>query len=219
MASHGGIIGVVLYTLWYAWRHKITWTGLGDNLVVAAPVGIFFGRMANFINGELYGRATQVAWAMQFPKELYDNKEMAYQVREGLQAAGIMPDSGTAEAMVAASETSAPVRAVMAEYLTPRHPSQLYEGVLEGAVLFAILWVMRTRMRLPEGVVTGAFFLLYAVVRIISEQYREPDVGIEFTMGLTRGQFLSLFLIVIGAAFIAVAYKRNRPSPHPAWKG
>ena len=69
MASHGGIMGLFFYTLYWSWRHKTSWTGLGDNLVVAAPVGLFCGRMANFINGELYGRTTDVAWAMQFPNE------------------------------------------------------------------------------------------------------------------------------------------------------
>lgn len=216
MASHGGILGIVLYTLWYAWRHKLSWTGLGDNLVVAAPIGIFFGRLANFINGELYGRATQVPWAVQFPKEIYENRELAINVVEGLQTAGVAPVPTTLENIVTASETSAPVREVLAQYLTPRHPSQLYEAFLEGALLFAVLWFMRTRLRLPEGVVTGAFFLGYAVVRILGEEFRQPDAGIAFTLGLTRGQFLSLFLILIGLAFVVTGWIRKRPSPHPA---
>src|SRR6202051_3691746 len=73
MASHGGMLGILAFTFYYAWRHKISWTNLGDNLVVTAPIGLFFGRCANFINGELYGRATDVSWAMQFPKELTEN--------------------------------------------------------------------------------------------------------------------------------------------------
>src|SRR4029453_8508577 len=63
--------GVLLFTFYYAHRHKISWTNIGDNLVVAAPLGLFFGRVANFINGELYGRVCSVPWAVQFPKELY----------------------------------------------------------------------------------------------------------------------------------------------------
>src|SRR5207237_589106 len=73
MSSHGGMLGLLAFTFYYAWRHKISWTNLGDNLVVTAPIGLFFGRCANFINGELYGRATNVSWAMQFPKELTEN--------------------------------------------------------------------------------------------------------------------------------------------------
>src|SRR5216684_6350961 len=75
MSSHGGMIAVLLFTLYYARRHKISWMNLGDNLVVAAPIGLFLVRCANFINGELYGRATTVSWAMQFPKELLERSD------------------------------------------------------------------------------------------------------------------------------------------------
>src|SRR6266705_1261156 len=73
MSSHGGMFGLLAFTFYYAHRHKISWTNLGDNLVVTTPIGLFFGRCANFINGELYGRTTKVPWAMQFPKELTEN--------------------------------------------------------------------------------------------------------------------------------------------------
>jgi phosphatidylglycerol:prolipoprotein diacylglycerol transferase len=92
--------------------------------------------------------------------------------------------------------------------LTPRHPSQLYEAFFEGIVLFAILWLVRTRTRPPNGVLTGVFFICYAIFRIIVENFREPDaplVGV-----FTRGQFLSFFLIAIGLGFIVVA--RMRPA-------
>src|ERR1700677_1217334 len=75
MASHGGMLGLILFTFYYARRHKLSWTGIGDNLCVVAPIGLFFGRCANFINGELYGRPTTVPWAMLFPKELYDMRD------------------------------------------------------------------------------------------------------------------------------------------------
>src|SRR5438046_6311875 len=73
MASHGGMIGILALSFYYAYRHKLSWTNLGDALVVAAPIGLFFGRCANFVNGELYGRATSVAWTVQFPKELFED--------------------------------------------------------------------------------------------------------------------------------------------------
>src|SRR2546430_11454693 len=76
MASHGGMIGILALSFYYARRHKLPWTNLGDALVVAAPIGLFFGRCANFINGELYGRATNVSWAVQFPKELIENPDL-----------------------------------------------------------------------------------------------------------------------------------------------
>ena len=85
--------------------------------------------------------------------------------------------------------------------LPPRHPSQIYEALLEGLLLFLVLWVLRTRFRVPRGVITGVFFILYALLRIIGEIFREPDpawaVGI-----LSPGQFLSLFLFLIGGAFL-----------------
>jgi phosphatidylglycerol:prolipoprotein diacylglycerol transferase len=77
MSSHGGMMGLLLFTLYYAHRHKVSWRNLGDNLGVTAPVGLFFGRCANFINGELYGRVTHGPWAIQFPKELLDHSTEA----------------------------------------------------------------------------------------------------------------------------------------------
>jgi len=94
------------------------------------------------------------------------------------------------------------------DILPPRHPSQLYEALLEGVVLFAALWVLRTRWRLPRGVITGAFFVLYAVLRIIGEVFREPDPGWQVG-SISAGQFLSIFLIFIGAAFIVVGMRRR----------
>ena len=92
--------------------------------------------------------------------------------------------------------------------LTPRHPSQFYEAFFEGIVLFIILWIVRTRTRQPNGVLTGLFFVCYAVFRIAVEYFREPDAPL---VGMfTRGQFFSFFLIVIGLAFIIVAKLRPR---------
>ena len=214
MASHGGIVGVALFTFWYARRHKISWMGLGDNLVVAAPLGIFFGRCANFINGELFGRATAVSWAVQFPDELLGDPALAE--RAVAACTKIDPALDSAEIIAAAAQTSEPVRTALAEILTPRHPSQLYEACLEGLFLFALLWLIRTRRGIAEGVTTGAFFVLYALVRILGEQFREPDIGVAFTLGLTRGQFLSLFMLLFGTALMVRALVRNRPAPHPA---
>ncbi len=174
MASHGGIVGLALYTLWYARRHKASWRNLCDNLVVVAPLGLFFGRLANFINGELFGRVASVPWAMQFPKELYTAPDAE------LSAAGAGRDGdqsawNTPAAIEEAARSSAQLRLELAQILTPRHPSQLYEAALEGAVLFTLLWVLRTRVRLPNGVLTGVFFIAYAVLRVTGEVFREPD--------------------------------------------
>jgi phosphatidylglycerol:prolipoprotein diacylglycerol transferase len=204
MSSHGGMIGLLLFTLYYAHRHKLSWTNLGDNLVVTAPLGLFFGRCANFINGELYGRAANVSWAMQFPKELLDHPAEAD--RAIAACAQIDPSLTTPEAIVGAVQRQAQVKEVLRTILTPRHPSQLYEAFFEGVVLFAILWIVRTRTRQPNGVLTGLFFIFYAVFRILLEYFREPDAAL--IAGFTRGQFFSFFLIAIGLAFIVAAKMR-----------
>src|SRR3954464_6808975 len=109
MASHGGILGLRPSTLYYARRHKLSWTSIGDSLVVVAPIGLFLVRCANFINGELWGKPATVPGAVQFPTEL----------RDGTQGFD---------------------EATLRSILTPRHPSQLYEALLEGVVLFLLLW-------------------------------------------------------------------------------
>jgi len=201
MSSHGGMIGLLLFTLYYAHRHKISWRNLGDNLVVTAPIGLFFGRCANFINGELYGRATRVPWAMQFPKELLDHPTKAN--RAIASCTSIDPSLTTPEAVVASVHRQPEVATTLRSILTPRHPSQLYEAFFEGVVLFAILWFVRTRTRQPNGILTGLFFICYAIFRIVIEYFREPDATL---IGpFTRGQFFSFFLIVIGASFIVAA--------------
>ena len=193
MASHGGILGLVIFTWVYARWQKVSWPGIGDNLVVVAPIGLFFGRVANFINGELWGRVITSphppAWAMQFPKEL---------------------DVQQPELVARAYAHDPLALQVLAGMLPLRHPSQIYEAMLEGVVLFSALYFVRTRMRAPVGMLTGLFMILYATLRIVGEQFREPDVGIPFTWGLTRGQFLSLFMYGIGAGFVVYALVTRR---------
>ncbi len=112
--------------------------------------------------------------------------------------------------------TNPQVANALRDILVPRHPSQLYEALLEGFFLFVILWVVRTRMKTPNGVLTGLFMCVYAIFRIIVEYFREPDASM---IGIfTRGQFFSFFLIAIGIAFIVAAYRRpiypvKRPFP------
>jgi len=204
MSSHGGMIGLLVFTFYYAWRHKLNWTNLGDNLVVTAPIGLFFGRCANFINGELYGRATDVSWAMQFPKELTENIGEAE--RAIVACTKIDPSLTSSDAIVTAVRHQAQIKEILRGILTPRHPSQLYEGFFEGIALFAILWFVRTRMRQPNGVLTGLFFIFYAIFRITVENFREPDATL--IAGFTRGQFFSFFLIAIGLCFVIAAKLR-----------
>ena len=201
MASHGGMIGILALSFYYARRHKLSWTNLGDALVVAAPIGLFFGRCANFINGELYGRPANVSWAMQFPKELLENsleRERAVAAAQKIDPGLIDPDT-----IIQGARHNSQINEVLQNILTPRHPSQLYEGFFEGIVLFAALWFVRTRMRQPNGVLTGLFFIFYGIFRIVCENFREPDAPL--VGAFTRGQFFSFFLLAIGIAFVVVA--------------
>lgn len=231
MASHGGIAGLAFATWVYARYTKKSWLGLGDNLVVTTPLGLFFGRIANFVNGELYGRATTHPWAMKFPGELSEVVgesgqrswmfptgqlvELAHRAGETAPELATQVDAAVASAMAtgqdphrtvvglvdAASLASPGFRTLLGEILTPRHPSQLYEAAIEGLLLFVILLTVRLRWRnLAPGILTGLFFILYAVGRIAVENLREPDS--EMIAGMTRGQFYSLFMIVAGFGFI-----------------
>jgi phosphatidylglycerol:prolipoprotein diacylglycerol transferase len=141
---------------------------------------------------------------MQFPKELLDHPQEAE--RAVAACARIDPALTTPEAIVNAVHSHPEVATELPSILSPRHPSQLYEAFFEGIVLFGILWFVRTRTRQPNGVLTGLFFICYAIFRIIIENFREPDA--ELIGPFTRGQFFSFFLIAIGVAFIVVAKRR-----------
>lgn len=236
MASHGGILGIMCFTLFYAWRHKVSWPAMGDGIAIVAPLGVFFGRIANFINGELYGTLTDEKkwWAVKFPKSLYEGRQ------EGLQAA-------LRQAAVADPERIGPILApygqingdfalprsvfetqiepiarenpavlqALADHTPARHPSQLYEGLLEGLLVFLVLYVLRVKFpKLWHGVLSGTFFILYAIFRIGVENLRQPDSA--QIMGLTKGQFYSYFMIGIGMAFLIYAWKSRKSfSPSP----
>lgn len=189
MSSHGGILGLVLFTAWFARRHKLSWTGIGDSLCVVSCVGLFVVRCANFINGELWGKPASVPWAVVFPQELDDRMPPLDVIRH---------DPAT--------------RAALLDALPARHPSQLYEALLEGVLLFSVLWLLRTRARVPRGAITGVFFILYAGLRIVGEMFREPDPAWSW-MGLSAGQTLSLWMFIVGVGFIAWGFHTRQYEP------
>ncbi len=214
MASHGGIIGLALISLWYACRYKVPWFNLGDALVSAAPIGIFFGRIANFINGELYGRPTTIPWAVQFPGELLHRHD-AWQI---IEEARVIDSSIASPVDLALRGPSDPA---LSEYLrsvlTPRHPSQLYEAFAEGLLLFVILqgvrwfWPKQPSSKPdktpPHGVLSGLFLILYALARIFCEMFREPDASL--VGPFSRGQFYSFFMILAGITILAIALRQS----------
>jgi len=151
MSYFGGLIGVILAGWIYARRQKINFWQLADFAVPAIPAGYFFGRLGNFLNGELFGRVTNVPWGMYFPAD----------------SSGML-----------------------------RHPSQLYEALLEGAVLFLVLWHFRNSSWL-KGRILPVYLLGYAIFRFGCEFFREPDPQTGFILGIfTYGQFLSVILFL-----------------------
>ncbi len=230
MASHGGILGLAIFTLFYAWKHKVSWAALADGLCVVGPIGLLCGRIANFINGELYGRvASGVAWAVKFPDAFSRQELPEYGRFNEALAAAIKVDPAFAEKikkiseqgfvdprpfqfheLIAANRESDAINQAIAPYLEARHPSQLDAGLLEGALLFAILWIVRIKFpKAPAGMLTGLFFALYATFRIFAEAYREPDAKWIIEGMLTMGQFLSLFMYLFAAGFLLFALRRK----------
>ncbi|NQV82431.1 MAG: prolipoprotein diacylglyceryl transferase [Rhodospirillales bacterium] len=155
MSFHGGLLGVIAATILFCRRRGLDLWTFADRLACVAPIGLFFGRLANFINGELFGRVTDVPWAVVFPR------------------------GGPA----------------------PRHPSQIYEALGEGAVLFLVLmWLVRQdSIRRRPGFLTGVFFAGYGIARSAVEFFRQPDAHIGFlSFGTTTGQWLSVPLVLVG---------------------
>jgi phosphatidylglycerol---prolipoprotein diacylglyceryl transferase len=171
MSFHGGLIGVIIAGLLFSRKTGIPFWSLTELVVPVAPLGLFFGRLGNFINGELWGRPSNVPWAMIFPRAPLVHGAMV-----------------------------------------PRHPSQLYEAILEGLVLFSVLWIMAQRPR-PKGVIFGTFLTLYGLFRCFVEFFRQPDPQLGYIGGvITMGQFLSIPMILIGIAVIAWLYVGMRQS-------
>lgn len=175
MSFHGGVIGTTLGILYIARKEGLNWLRVHDYVACCAPVGLFFGRLANFVNHELWGAQTTVPWAVRFPE-------------------------ATAMGMVLGP---------------PRHPSQLYEAILEGLVLFAILAFMfwKTRARYEPGKLVGAFILFYGLFRFGIEFVREPDSQLRSfaeATGLHMGQWLSVPMILGGLYLMATASRRRQ---------
>lgn len=170
MSFHGGLVGVIIGGVIAAKITKIPFLTLADMGVVGVPIGLFFGRCANFINGELWGAPTDMPWGVVFGG-----------------AAGTMP----------------------------RHPSQLYEALLEGVVLFIILFALsRKTPARPRGTFFGTFLLFYGLFRFTIEFIRQPDAQIGYLLGtqwFTMGQALSIPLMVAGVVFLIYAWKTKKP--------
>lgn len=167
MSFHGGLVGAVVGGSLVCRRYGISIPTVCDMGVIGAPIGLFFGRCANFVNGELWGKETDLPW-------------------------GVMFETGGA---------------------VYRHPSQLYEAVLEGVVIFVVLYALSRRVPpRPQGTFMGAFLALYGVFRFLVEFVRVPDAQLGYLFGpITMGQLLSLPLVLLGIVILVGAHRLNRP--------
>lgn len=168
MSFHGGLIGVALALAIWSWWHRAQLWNLADAMALVTPIGLFLGRLANFINAELVGRPTDLPWGVIYPGETF-----------------------------------------------ARHPSQLYEALLEGPLLFAALWTAQRWARPRDGRTAALFLILYGGFRFAVEFTRQPDTQLGFIAfgWLTMGQLLSLALLLIGAALAMVFEARRRQQP------
>ena len=162
MSFHGALLGIIIGTYLFSQKRGVSTFFMLDIIACVAPIGIFLGRIANFINGELVGKATNVSWSVIFP--LID--------------------------------------------MLPRHPSQLYEAILEGIVLFLILNILIFKKKYKIGLSSCLFLIYYGIFRVVSEVFREPDAQIGYLFGLfSMGSLLSFFMILSGFVILGIFKK------------
>lgn len=224
MASHGGIIGIVVACLLYARKAGLPPLYLLDLAAVSGPIGVFFGRVANFINGELVGRpsAENFPLAVRFPTDILNWPAQEFDRLRTL--ADVAPMVGTSrekwlewmdryrldssvrdqvysslhQIVEKIQGGDSALKVALGPLLTPRHPSQLYAAFGEGLFLLIALLLLWRSPRKP-GFIAASFIMLYAIVRVSGEFFRVPDAHIGFQwLGLTRGQWLSIVMFAIG---------------------
>ena len=167
MSFHGGLIGVMFSAYIFSIKNKLNFKIFFDTISTVSPIGIFFGRISNFINSELYGIPTDKAWGVIFPK---------------------------------------------VDKLS-RHPSQIYEALLEGVVLFLLLNYLLRKKMFPHGIVSSVFLIFYGLFRIISENFREPDEHLGYIfLNLSMGSMLSIMMIIFGFLIFykILVYDKNK---------
>jgi phosphatidylglycerol:prolipoprotein diacylglycerol transferase len=218
MSYHGGVAGLIVATLIYCRTKGQSWFAYADVIAVSAPLGYTFGRLGNFINGELWGKVTVSPIGMIFPT---------------------VPDSGrfkASESWVQEAATKAGIRLSSLDELVnlPRHPSQLYEAFFEGFVLWLLLWLFIRKRKTFAGFATGLYVVGYGTIRFVLEYFREPDAGMGYIIGdtkaptyivtspfnLSTGQILSSLMIVGGILILYFSSKTasrgassNQPNP------
>jgi phosphatidylglycerol---prolipoprotein diacylglyceryl transferase len=235
MASHGGFIGVILGCIFFAWKNKKDPLHLGDLTIFGACFGFFFGRIANFINGELMGRVASADYplAVKFPQDIYRwidyDKSKLQQLTETVKLMGVNSTEWAtwvannyrgrmfdmADRIIDAIQGgNIAVTEAMGRILEPRHPSQLYGSLVEGLIPLIILSIVWLKPRKP-GLICSLYLILYSLSRIVDEMFRLPDAHLsdlsQLPFGLTRGQFLSVWMFIFGLGLMIWTHKRKAP--------
>ncbi len=243
MASHGGILGLIIACFLFSMKHGIQLLYLFDLIAITGPIGIFFGRLANFWNGELVGRPADpgFSWGVKFPADIFQwsgaetsklsslsavvEKIPGYTSEQWLTWVDQVRTDGNVRQKI--NETLVTIvdqiqsgnqaaREAIEPLLTLRHPSQLYAALGEGLILFLILFFMARTPR-KAGIVGTSFLFFYGVIRIITEHFRMPDAHIGYDwLGLTRGQWLSVGPVIFGIV-LYVLWSRSGSVLIPGW--
>lgn len=236
MASHGGMIGLAAAAWWIARRHNIRMLHVIDVLCLTGPIGVVFVRTANFINGELLGKVVAPPgepapwWAVRYPTELLERpmdvanpQQREAQLWSVIQTNNLaLPNETATDAIRRMLDRIREGDRQLIEQVEPlisaRHPSQLYQAFAEGLLILIVLWAIWSVPRRP-GVIAAWFFTLYGIGRIVTEFYRLPDAHLQTARiaGLTRGQWLSVGLIVAGLAIFAYV-RRKKDDPIGGWR-
>jgi phosphatidylglycerol---prolipoprotein diacylglyceryl transferase len=207
MSFHGGLAGVIIATFVWCKAHKQSWLAWADIIAVSAPLGYTFGRLGNFINGELWGKLTLAPWGMVFP---YADKYNASEpwVQAFASKAGIV------------------LHSLNDKVNLPRHPSQLYEAIFEGLVLWLILWLLVRKRKPFKGFAIGSYLVGYGIARFVIEYFRQPDVGLDYVIAFgdpnaptdrfgglfnfSMGQVFSFLMIAGGLVFMIVMKNKHK---------
>ncbi len=224
MASHGGIVGVMIACWWIARHTKTPTLHIFDCAALVAPIGLMLGRFANFINGELLGRIVAGPgehapwWSVRYPQELGERFDEGVSPRQmhdrtALLESFTLPqetyDTGLNRLMDALQKGEPAARTAVEPLLNARHPSQLYQAFAEGILILTVLVILWRTPRSP-GVITAWFVIVYGVGRIATEFYRLPDVGVQGIGPLSRGQSLSVLMVLCGIALLI--WRKKKPT-------
>jgi phosphatidylglycerol:prolipoprotein diacylglycerol transferase len=224
MSSHGGVIGVAIMVIAFARRERIPVLAVGDAVAFVVPWGLMFGRLGNWVNGELWGRmlpkdmqAAAPWWSVKYPRELelFNGVPAALEPLRDLAPATLRSnDTKFVQWLIeTAYDQSSAAHAQVIETITPLlnayYPSQFFQAFAEGPALLlamSLVWLVPRR----AGVIGGTFLSVYGVLRFTTEQFREPDLNVFTVAGLTLPMLLSLTMIAAGACFFAMS-RRSQP--------